>query len=45
MANGNLTGDAMAAVVVAARARIVAACAERGPFVFQVSRDALTRVL
>lgn len=36
-ARGNLTGAQLAAAFVAARERIERACAEPGPFVYQVS--------
>ena len=38
-ARGNLTGVELAAAFVAARERIVRACAEPGPFVYQVAVD------
>lgn len=45
IARGNLTGPEMAALFVAAKDRIVAASAEPGPFIHQVSARGLRRVL
>jgi hypothetical protein len=45
IARGDLTGPEMAEAFVRAREAILRACAEQGPFIRQVSRAGLTRVL
>lgn len=45
ISSGNLTGPEMAGAFVEARERIVALCATPGPFIYQVSRAGLRRVL
>jgi hypothetical protein len=45
VASGNLTGPDMARRFVDARSRIYALCGEPGPFIYQVSAEAIRRVL
>ena len=45
LARGNLTGAEMAEAFVRARDAMLRACERAGPFILQVSRDRLTRVL
>lgn len=45
IARGDLTGTAMAGLLIASRDAILRACAEPGPFMYQVSARRLTRVL
>lgn len=45
ISRGDLTGPEMAATFVSARARILRLCAEPGPFIYQISRGAVQRVL